>query len=235
MDICFFSTKSNICKKCNIEYQKEYRLKNKDILSKKKKEEYILNKEKYNNYHKKYREDHRIEINIKRKLYRIENKDKVKESVKKSYYKNRDKILLSKTKYNNINRNIINDKMKQYSKNNRKIINKRKRERIKNDIRYRIELNLRTRLRRLVKNKNNTFNELLSCSGDQFIKYLESKFKPGMSWNNYGYRGWHIDHIIPCASFNLEDENQQKECFHYANLQPLWWIENIKKGKKINE
>lgn len=54
-----------------------------------------------------------------------------------------------------------------------------------------------------------------------------------MSWENYGIRGWHIDHIKPCASFDLSIIEEQKECFHYTNLQPLWWHENLAKSDKI--
>ena len=53
-----------------------------------------------------------------------------------------------------------------------------------------------------------------------------------MNWSNYGKNGWVIDHIRPCASFDLGKETQQYECFHYTNLQPLWYIDNIKKGDK---
>jgi len=55
-----------------------------------------------------------------------------------------------------------------------------------------------------------------------------------MTWSNYG-KGWHIDHIKPCASFDLSNPEQQKICFHYTNLQPLWAIDNIKKGAKFTE
>jgi hypothetical protein len=51
-----------------------------------------------------------------------------------------------------------------------------------------------------------------------------------MSWATYGFRGWHIDHIRPCAAFNLSDPEQQKVCFHFSNLQPLWAPENLSKG-----
>lgn len=54
-----------------------------------------------------------------------------------------------------------------------------------------------------------------------------------MSWDNYGYRGWHIDHIKPCSSFNLSDIKEQKKCFHYSNMQPLWWKDNIAKSNKV--
>ena len=53
-----------------------------------------------------------------------------------------------------------------------------------------------------------------------------------MSWSNRGE--WHIDHIIPCSSFNLLDEKEQEKCFHYTNLQPLWAAENLSKSNKIS-
>lgn len=54
-----------------------------------------------------------------------------------------------------------------------------------------------------------------------------------MSWENYGVGGWHIDHIIPCASFELTDGDEQRKCFHYSNLQPLWWFHNLEKSDKL--
>ena len=54
-----------------------------------------------------------------------------------------------------------------------------------------------------------------------------------MSWGNYGK--WHVDHIRPCASFNLVNEEEQKKCFHYTNLQPLWAKDNLSKGSKYYE
>ena len=75
--------------------------------------------------------------------------------------------------------------------------------------------------------------ELLGVSMNEVRAYLELQFKSGMTWENYGYKGWHIDHIIPCASFDLTDPEQQRRCFHYTNLQPLWWHENLAKGDKL--
>ena len=72
---------------------------------------------------------------------------------------------------------------------------------------------------------------LLGCSINEFRQYLESKFISGMTWDNYGT--WHIDHIIPCASFDLTIIDEQKKCFHYTNQQPLWAIDNLRKGDKI--
>lgn len=72
--------------------------------------------------------------------------------------------------------------------------------------------------------------ELTGCELNVLKEFLESKFKQGMSWENHGE--WHIDHIKPCCKFDLEDEEEQKKCFHYTNLQPLWAKENLSKGGK---
>ena len=72
------------------------------------------------------------------------------------------------------------------------------------------------------------------CSSDlnKLKQYLEPQFKPEMNWNNHG-EIWEIDHIKPCSSFDLTDTEQQKQCFHYTNLQPLWAEDNLRKGDKI--
>jgi len=73
---------------------------------------------------------------------------------------------------------------------------------------------------------------LLGCSAVQLKEYLAGKFKEGMTWENHGRLGWHVDHIKPLASFDFRDESQIMVAFHYTNLQPLWWYENLKKGDK---
>lgn len=74
--------------------------------------------------------------------------------------------------------------------------------------------------------------ELLGCSINELMKHIETKWQFGMSWDNYGK--WHLDHIRPCASFDLLDPQQQRDCFHYTNLQPLWALDNQRKGALWN-
>ena len=74
--------------------------------------------------------------------------------------------------------------------------------------------------------------ELLGCSIEEFKSHLESQFKDGMSWDNRGYYGWHIDHIIPCASFDLSNPAHQRACFNWRNLQPMWRLENQTKSNE---
>lgn len=70
--------------------------------------------------------------------------------------------------------------------------------------------------------------EMLGCTYVELRTHLEGLFQPGMTWENRGQ--WEIDHIRPCSSFDLLIPEQQKCCFHYTNLQPLWREENRKKG-----
>ena len=73
--------------------------------------------------------------------------------------------------------------------------------------------------------------KLVGCSIDQLKQHLEFQFKPGMTWNNYGK--WHVDHKKPCASFDLSKPSEQRKCFNWKNLQPLWAEENLSKGARL--
>jgi len=79
--------------------------------------------------------------------------------------------------------------------------------------------------------KSKTARDLLGCDLDFLRVHLEKQFRPGMTWENHGYHGWHVDHKKALASFNLSDPEQVANAFHYSNLQPLWARENIEKGK----
>ena len=91
---------------------------------------------------------------------------------------------------------------------------------------------LRTRLIHALngKSKNESALKLLGCNTQELWQHLEKQFQPGMTRKNYGL--WHIDHVKPCASFDLSKPEEQKKCFHFSNLQPLWAEDNFKKGTK---
>ena len=75
--------------------------------------------------------------------------------------------------------------------------------------------------------------EYLGCTIQEARNHIQSQFKEGMTWEKHGRHGWHFDHIIPISHFDATDKEQLKKCFHYTNLQPLWWHENLSKGIKI--
>jgi hypothetical protein len=99
----------------------------------------------------------------------------------------------------------------------------------------RVTDNLRRRLNALLRGTQKTSGvmALVGCSIKELRAHLESKFEPWMSWDNYGFGPgkWVVDHIRPCASFNMLDQSGQAECFRLSNLRPLCWKQNNRKGK----
>ena len=123
---------------------------------------------------------------------------------------------------------------KQWKRRNRDKINKYLKEKRANDLQYRIKTNLRAGFKQALKAQiassftSNASFKLLGCSFKKLKLHLESKFKDGMSWDNYGK--WHIDHIKPLCMHDLSIPEEQANACHYTNLQPLWAEENISKG-----
>jgi hypothetical protein len=72
---------------------------------------------------------------------------------------------------------------------------------------------------------------IIGCTPSFLKEYIENQFKDGMSWDNYGFYGWHIDHIIPLSSAKTEEDLYKLS--HYTNLQPLWMIDNFIKGNSL--
>ena len=195
----------NICKECVLKRAKIYN---------------ENNKVKINKYHQKWA----IENKEKIKEYRKNNSDKIKIWKHKDYLKHKDSYIKKSNEY------YTNNKEKVIERG--RIYNNMKRE---TDIKYKILCNLRRRLNHAITKgfKSARTLELLGCSVSYLKEYLENKFKKGMCWENYGIFGWHIDHIIPCNSFNLTIPEEQIKCFNYTNLQPLWAKENRVKHTSI--
>lgn len=165
-------------------------------------------------------------------------KECIAKSKKENYEKNKQDILKKNKEYINKRK----DWKKQYDKERdiklKELRNKQRLENYHNrklyDVDFRLRRSLRSRMHFAVKygEKCDKTMNLIGCDINMLKKHLESKFKLGMSWENYGKCGWEIDHIIPCASFDLTKEDEQKKCFNYNNLQPLWVIDNILKSNK---
>lgn len=101
-------------------------------------------------------------------------------------------------------------------------------------MRQRLSCRLRELCSKLGIQKSNSITAYLGCSPTELIAHLESKFLPGMTWENYGVHGWHVDHHVPCAAFNLLREDHRQVCFHHSNLRPLWAMDNSSKGDTIH-
>jgi len=164
-----------------------------------------------------------------------DGKQKYCKICRKIYYTNEEyknhKRLLDKYSYD-LNKLQKLKYSKDYYKNNKDKVNKYYNTKRSLDINFKLKQNLRSRLNKALKNnyKSGSAVQDLGCSIEFLKYYLESKFQPGMSWENYGQ--WHIDHIKPLSKFNLQIRSELLEVCHYTNLQPLWKLDNISKGNR---
>jgi hypothetical protein len=137
--------------------------------------------------------------------------------------------------YNNISKSHKNpiylEKHKEYQEKHKEKFQKRKLERYHTEPQFKIITTLRNRLYSAIKNewKNESAIEFLGCSIKEFKLYLEKQFLPEMDWENHG-KIWEIDHIIGCVNFNMGCIEEQKKCFHYTNMQPLFKTSDIAKS-----
>jgi hypothetical protein len=114
-----------------------------------------------------------------------------------------------------------------------------------NNLETKVRINVRSRVKTVLKTqlnrKKNKYKgvakteDILGCTIEFFVKYIESQFEPWMTWSNHGHDTWHIDHIIPLSAFDLTDDEQLKKAMHYTNQRPLKASENFKKHAKIIE
>ncbi len=160
--------------------------------------------------------------------YRAGRKEEMREFNKQYWVKTKDIQTERHKKWKEENREHVNEYSRLYAKKNYK--------KDMQNVQYKLKKNLRCRLYHAIKygygvKNDNTLN-LLSCSIEFFQGYMESKFEDGMTWENYGK--WHVDHIIPCSSWDLTIPSEVRMCFHYLNLQPMWGSENTAKKDKFN-
>ena len=173
-------------------------------------------------YDKKYWSKNRDRINFRNREW--SKTEEGQKSIKASRLKNRDQLLKYQTERRN--KPGYREYFRKYYKN---WINKK----LKTDPHFKLKQALSHRIWGALKGqvKSKRTMELLGCTIDELWIHMESKFTEGMTKENYGK--WHVDHIMPCASFDLSDPEQQAKCFHYTNLQPLWALDNIKKGNRV--
>ncbi len=172
---------------------------------------------------KSYRDNNLEAAKKARKIYYDENIDKMRAEKRQYNAKHTD----AKREYDLVYRVENKEKIRAYQK----VWDKKDREKVQS----RIKRNLRRRIIHVIQSgyKSDSTMNLLGCDISFFLNHLEKLFDDTMNWDNYGQFGWHIDHIIPCDSFDLTLEEEQRKCFHYTNLQPLWWSDNLSKSKKI--
>lgn len=166
------------------------------------------------------RDKNRESFNARRREYASRNREDLREYYRILRFSRQDE-------YNEKQR--VRNKRPEYLAYRRKL----RKHKHDTDPNFRIMQSLRTRVQSVLKglSKSQRTIELLGCDVVFLRMHLEAQFQQGMNWGNYGQ--WHIDHIVPCASFDLQDKAQQNTCFNYTNLQPLWAKDNLQKGANI--
>jgi len=194
-------------RKAYAEKCKEWRAKNPEKNAELKRAWRIANKEK---------------SNITAKSWWQANADKRAVYGKNKYIRHRELILARNKAYRSKNKDAIQSKKKEYVRNRRK-----------EHTPYAIQMRIRSRFAHAMNrkgwSKDAPMQAIVGCSWEELKSHLESRFLPGMTWENRSE--WHIDHIIPCSTASTEEE--MKKLFHFSNLQPLWREDNLRKGAKL--
>lgn len=191
-------------------------------------------------YYEQYNKINKVriaEVNKKYRLRYIVNGPLSEEEKKQRHFERVKKEKETTRRYNISHKTKLRQLQINWKKRNFDYVKNKLKEKYKNDANYRVGEWARRTLgyclwRKGAYKEQSTF-QYLGCSKSELRKYIEKQFKPGMTWKNHGLKGWHIDHIKPIASFDFTKEEDKQICFHYTNLQPLWWYDNLKKRDKV--
>lgn len=195
-------------------YDRAYRSANIDRIRELGRRNYAANKEKRKAYGKARYEAKKAQICAWQKEYNKANAERVRAAHKSYYTRNKVKIAAQMKAWKLANRDKVNANVQRLFREHpeRKLLNR---------LRTRVIMAVKTQATQ----KAFKTEALIGCSVASFRIYIESKFEPGMTWENI-----HLDHIIPCALFDLKKPEHQKICFHFSNYQPLFVKDNLEKG-----
>ena len=170
------------------------------------------------------------------RLYYQQNKEACSDAGKRWVEANREKVRAYQADYRKRNILRIRNYERRYYQENRERCIRRQIALEKSTPNRRIASTLRKQLNRWVKRSSGrkSTQELLGCSFSEFREWIQSQFKRGMRWDNYGQL-WHLDHIMPCCAFDLTRPDQVRICFHFTNLRPMSARANLRKNKRITE
>lgn len=194
----------------------------------------ICFKEKNKRYQKKWKDNNPLKVKEFKKNWYEKNKENVKFAKEKYKNENHNNLVKTWKKYRENNREKLKMDGIKYRKKNRYRLNKYAVDKRNSDPILKLSHNVRGRIRgylnsKDISKKNKTF-DIIGCTPLELKEHLERQFIDDMSWENYGYYGWHVDHKTPLDSGKTEEEIL-KLC-HYHNLQPLWRNDNQSKSNK---
>jgi hypothetical protein len=189
---------------------------------------------------KKYCRQHYQQSDAARNIkaeYREQHRLELREKARAAYYENKEALLEQKKEYTQRTKGHRHDYNQQYYLRTKDRQIQHKIEARRRDVKKRISHTFSSRMRIALASgkKGRPWENLVGYTVDDLKKHLEKQFSKGMTWGNYGE--WHIDHKIPVAVFNFKsfEDIDFKRCFALSNLQPMWALENISKGAKLDK
>ena len=240
--VSLFRKKHNQCKACFTAKQREYRQNNKEKFAAYQRKYQQNNKEKVAAGKRKHYQQNKEKLTAKQREYRQQNKEKVAANHREYQQNNKEKFAAYHRKYQQNNKEKIAARNRKYRQENKKKLAAKKREYMRKRRRLDPEFNLLCRLRNRMNHavkaagldkKCASSIELLGISPQGLKEWIEPQFTEGMTWENRS--DWEVDHIIPCDAFDLTVEQNQRICFWYKNLQPLWRQDNLQKSNTYTE
>lgn len=184
--------------------------------------------EAYLKYLRDYYKLNKANLLIKQKAYALKNKEQLSKYQAQWRTENRNHLLEEKRRWHGLNKDRLKPRRRE-----------RECQRWKTSPRYRISNMIGHHIRQSITDGKNGrhWETLVGFNLNELIAHLEKLFQPGMTWSNYGFSGWHVDHKRPIASFDfvMPEDEQFKQCWSLSNLQPLWAIDNLKKGARAND
>lgn len=167
-----------------------------------------------------------------KKLYKTSEATRARAKV--WYENNKERRRAYKAEWDRKNKESVKEYNKAYHNKHKDSANAKTRDRYASDLHMKFYNLVRNAYHRVTGKRlgNNKVIDLLGCTLEEYQDYIESKFQPGMTWENHKRDGWHIDHILPLRESNIPEEEKLKR-LHYTNTQPLWAKENISKGNNI--
>jgi hypothetical protein len=193
-------------------YGKAYRARNKSHIKERKHRSYIANPEKQKKQSREWYAANKDAAKERDKIYRVVNFEQL-DAARKRYYREVHKPRMQALGKMRTTPPVWTDKNQV---------------KVRNAVSHRIFISFKYFLDRGSAPRGSKI-KYLGCTAAQLKSFLELKFQPGMSWENYGKRGWHIDHIKPISKFDISTEEGRMEAFNYQNLQPLWAFDNFSK------
>lgn len=221
---------------CQICYGAKWYAKNREAVKARSSKWYYENRERALIAQRKWVDKNSDQVKATRAKWRANNRERINANGRKWRADNPERSRAISARYRAANKESRADSARRYNADHRKERAEYHARRKSEDPQYKIKDVLRKRVAEAIKINSKAGSAVrdLGCSIAEFKAHIENQFLPGMTWENWGIHGWHLDHIVPLASYDLTSRMQFLEACNWKNYQPLWASDNLRKWARIS-